>query len=92
MAPLTRRIKITNDRSTFVTLWLEPWGEDYGMSPGDEFEIVASDADEDFYFHVINDEEGLKVYAEGQVTQISVYQRGEVLLCGYNRREEIWQA
>ena len=35
------RIKVTNDRSDFVTLWLEPWGEDYGMLPADEFDIVA---------------------------------------------------
>jgi hypothetical protein len=90
MATLTQRIKITNDRATFATLWLEPWGEDYGMSPGDEFEIVAADADEGFYFHVVNEEKGVKVYAEGNVTQISVNQRGEVLSCGHNRREETW--
>jgi hypothetical protein len=90
MATLTQRIKITNDRATFATLWLEPWGEDYGMSPGDEFEIVAADADEGFYFHVVNGWKGVKVYAEGDVTQISVSQRGEVLSCGHNRLEGTW--
>ena len=43
-------LRVTNDRSGFVTLWLEPWGEDYGMLPGDEFEIVAGDAADGFYF------------------------------------------
>src|SRR5687768_15093908 len=30
MATLTKRIKVSNDRSSFATLWLETWGEDYG--------------------------------------------------------------
>ena len=85
-----RKIKVTNDRATFVTLWLEPWGEDYGMLPGDEFEVVAEDAGEGFYFHVVNAEKGTKLYAEGDVTQITVYQRGAELSCGHNRREEAW--
>ncbi len=83
-----QKIKVTNDRATFITLWLEPWGEDYGMLPGDEFEVVAADAGEDFYFHVINDDKGMKLYAGGNVMQISVYHRGAELSCGHNRRDE----
>jgi hypothetical protein len=90
MATLTQRIKISNDRSSFATLWLEPWGEDYGMPPGDEFEVVAADAEEDFYFHVEYGEKGLKVYAEGSATHVSVYQDGEMVSCGHKRREEEW--
>lgn len=85
-----QRLKISNDRASFITMWLEPWGEDYGMSPGDEFEIVAAYAGADFYFHVISDEKGMKVYAEGNTRQISVYQNGEELSCGHNRRKEMW--
>ncbi|MDQ3374879.1 MAG: hypothetical protein M3521_13450 [Acidobacteriota bacterium] len=47
------RIKIRNEFSKFVTVWLEPWGEDYGMLPSDEFEIVAKDVAENFYFKLI---------------------------------------
>jgi hypothetical protein len=83
-------LRVTNDRSGFVTLWLEPWGEDYGMLPGDEFEIVAGDAADGFYFHVIAEDKCTKVYAEGQVTQICVYQSGAELSCGHNRRKETW--
>ena len=90
MATLTKKIKVSNDRSSFATLWLEPWGEDYGMSPGDEFEVVAVDAEESFYFHIADDEKGMKVYAEGDARHVSVYQNGEMLSCGHNRREEAW--
>ena len=85
---LTHRIKISNDHSSFITLWLEPWGEDYGMSAGDEFEVVAAEAEVGFYFHISPDEKGVKVYAEGSAKHVSVYQAGEMLSCGHNRREE----
>ena len=90
MAALTKKIKVSNDCSSFITLWLEPWGEDYGMSPGDEFEVVAADAEEGFYFHISHGEKGMKLYAEGDAKHVSVYQAGEILSCGHNRREETW--
>lgn len=39
------------------TTWLEPWGEDYGMLPAAEFELIAFDAGERFHFHVVSEEE-----------------------------------
>lgn len=87
---LAQRIKVSNDRSSFITLWLEPWGEDYGMSPGDEFEILAADAEEAFYFYISQYENGMKVYAEGHAEHVSVYKGGELILCGHNRRREAW--
>ena len=83
-----QKIRISNDRTSFVTLWLEPWGEDYGMRSGDEFEVVAEDAEEGFYFHVSHDEKAIKVYAEGDAKHVSVYQAGEMLSCGHNRRDD----
>ena len=80
-----QKIKVSNDGPAFVTMWLEPWGEDYGMHSGDEFEVVADDAEEGFYFHVSYDEKCIKVYAEGDANHVSVYQAGEMLLCGHNR-------
>lgn len=90
MGALTQRIKVSNGRPSFMTLWLEPWGEDYGMSPGDEFEVVAEDAEGGFYFHVSHDEKGTKVYAEGVAKRLAVYQNGVTLSCGHNRREQAW--
>ena len=84
------KIKLTNDRSTFLTMYLEPWGEDFGMSPGDEFEIIAVDASEDVHFHVISEDNKLKLYVEGKVEEVTVYQRDVELSCGHNRRKETW--
>ena len=90
MAKLTQRIKVTNDLKTFATLWLEPWGEDYGMNPDDEFEIIANEADETFCFHVEYFDKGVKVWVEGDSKVPIVYQKGEELFCGHNRKEETW--
>jgi hypothetical protein len=88
MSKLIQRIKVSNDSASFVTAWLEPWGEDYGMSPGDEFEIVAAGAGEDFHFHIIYGNRDMKIYAERNAGSVSIYQNGELLLCGHNRRGE----
>ncbi len=78
------KIKVRNEFSKAVTLWLEPWGEDYGMLPDDEFEIIAKDVDENFYFQVDFGED-IKVWAEGQVIDIGIYKDNELLECSYNR-------
>jgi len=85
-----QRIKISNDSSSFATLWLEPWGEDYGMLPGDELEVAAMDVEKETFFYVAYNEKGMQVFAEGDAKYVSVYQNGERLSCGHNRREEAW--
>jgi hypothetical protein len=89
MEKVTLRIKISNDRDSFVTLMLEPWGEDYGMFPKDEFEIVGEDADETCYFHIVYGEKDIQVYAEGKANYYPrIYQNGIELDCGHNRQED----
>ena len=90
MTSAKQRIRVSNVCSTFATLWLEPWGEDYGMLGEDEFEVVASEPEEGFYFHVGYGAKGMKIYAEGDATEVSVYQNGQLLECGHNRRREEW--
>ena len=86
MARIIQKIRVTNDCSVFATLYLEPWGEDYGMLPNDEFEIVAADVEETFYFHICHTDKDILVYAEGDRNAYpSVYQNGNLLSCGHNR-------
>jgi hypothetical protein len=65
-------------------MWLEPWGEDYGIDPDEVLEIIATTVDKSFYFQVDLADE-IKVWAEGQVSDIGVYKDGELLQCGYKR-------
>jgi hypothetical protein len=89
MAKVTQKIRVTNESSSFTTLWLEPWGEDYGMFPNDIFEILAIDVEETFYFHISRTDKDILVYAEGDPSSYpSVYQNSNLLSCGHNRQND----
>jgi hypothetical protein len=79
------KIMVQNDFPEPVTLWLEPWGADFGMMPKDEFEIIAENADEEFYFHVVFNKDFVRVYAEGQSDYPRIFQNGIELEIGRNR-------
>ncbi len=79
------KIKITNNFPKPIILWLEPWGEDYGMMPGDEFEIIPIDAGEDFHFHLAFTDKDIRVYVEGQALYAQIYHNGKIIECGHNR-------
>lgn len=81
---MTSRIGVCNEFARPLIIWLEPWGEDYTLPPEEEVEIVAKDVDEAFHFMILMGEE-VKIYAEGQVVDIGVYQNGRLLECGHNR-------
>lgn len=55
------KMRVSNNFLEPITLWLEPWGADFGMMPEDEFEIIAENADEDFYFHIVFNKD-LKIF------------------------------
>ena len=78
------KIKVSNDFPEPITLWLEPWGADFGMMSEDEFEIIADNTDKEFYFHVVFNKD-IQVYAEGQSDYPRIYQNGIELETGHNR-------
>jgi hypothetical protein len=89
MAGNTQKIRVTNDSASFVTMWLEPWASDFGMFPNDEFEVVATDTDESFYFHITYTEKDIMVYAiGGSGTYPTIYQNGKELSSAHNRQED----
>ncbi len=81
------KLSFSNDLSSPVTLWLEPWGEDYVMLPAQTFEVVAQGTTEGFYFHVAYRAENIQIYAEGSSESVLILQNGELLECGHNRQK-----
>ena len=89
MGNFNQKIIVLNRNPFFITLMLEPWGQDYGMNPEDEFEIRAEAVDENFYFHIWHDSKFISVWAEGDREAYPyVFQNGVELRCGHNRREK----
>lgn len=83
------KIKVSNGFQKPIILCTEPWATEYGMMPKDEFEIIAEDAKDDFYFHIAFDNERITVYVEGKgASYPQIYQDGELLDYGHNRNFE----
>jgi hypothetical protein len=79
------RNKVTNDHKTPVTLWIEPWGEDYTLLPNETVDLVAEAYSEEFYLHWVVSEGKILIYAEGdQAASVSVHQAGNRLQCGHH--------
>lgn len=88
-------IKVSNERREPLTVWLEPWGEDYTLLPDETFDVVAEGASPDFYFDMACNEKDVLVYAEGDCTCVFVLRDGDALECGHNRERSIspsWDA
>lgn len=80
------RIKISNDFQKPIVLCVEPWATEYGMMPNDEFEIVAEDAKDDFYFNIVFGDERVTIFVEEEGASFpQIYQDGELLDYGHNR-------
>jgi hypothetical protein len=84
---LVSRTLIENARPFPVTLFLEPWGEDYTLEPGDVFEVRENQATEGFYLHIVYGEKMIKIWAEGQSSSCpEILLDGKLLECGHNRQ------
>ena len=76
------------------TMMLEPWGEDYWIQPGEEFDVVAESADTAFHYVVVDHPDYVAVYAEGRCESVSVFQKGQRLKCGHQKppnARKTWQ-
>lgn len=81
-----QKIIIRNDFQKPLILCVEPWATEYGMLPNDEFEIISEDTKDDFYFHIVLNNERIIIFVEGgEVDYPQIYQDGEMLDFGHQR-------
>jgi hypothetical protein len=81
------RLSVQNRRGTAFTVWVEPWGADYTLLPGESLAILASGFTEDSYFDLAHadNEHDLKVVIAGECEDWTVFQGQHELFCGHNR-------
>ena len=79
--------KIENSTGAMFPLYLEPWGMDYWLAPGEVFDIVPQNAGDDYYLHIISHPDGVQVYVEGSGEAV-VCCDGIELQCGHQRPAE----
>lgn len=88
MGKKSLKLEVTNSIDVPVTLFVEPWGRDYTMLPGETFELVMERASDDSFFNICHYEKTIEVYAEGQCLDVLVFQNKKELSCGHNRQSD----
>jgi hypothetical protein len=87
----TPKLIFRNQRDRLLTIMLEPWGEDYWIQPGDEFEFVPESPKEGFYFAVVEHTDYVAIYAEGGCGYVAVLSVGQKIECGHNRPSDAFK-
>lgn len=83
---------VKNDTESTLCLWLEPWGSDHWMRPGDRFTIVAEgDPDEPCFETVIHDQ-GISIWVNAGSEPKVIDNDGKEIPCGYQRPIETLRA
>src|SRR5689334_4888049 len=96
-------LDVRNDSGGWLVLWLEPWGEDHWLRPGETVHVRSDYGGPEETFTVErfeNDDdlaagiENITVWAEVGVADV-IDSAGTPLQCGHQRPEEIerkWKA
>ncbi len=66
-------------------IYVEPWGEDYWLFPGDSFEIVALSHETLPSFNMVETDESTQIYLEGGCHDFAVKLHGLHIEGGYQR-------
>jgi len=82
----TLRLEILNDRREAFVVLLEPWGEDYTILPGQQFELVATGTTGESRFHTEHRSHCLAVWVRGPVERIEVFAEGGEIHGGHQRQ------
>ena len=83
---MMHRIDIKNEREYAVTVWVEPWGEDYTLLPGENYSFTASTPAEGFYFSTHWQDRDILLWAEAGCEEVLATDNAVELFCGHNRQ------
>ena len=83
----THPTNFENKTNAMFSLYLEPWGSDFWLAPGEIFEVVPQNDSPDYHLHIINYADGVQVYVQGGGDAI-VCCNGKELQCGHQRPSE----
>ena len=78
------RTSVDNATENILCLWLEPWGTDHWMRPGERFTVVADAPDEEPFSVVIHDQ-GISVWVNVANAAEVLDENGNDAPCGHQR-------
>jgi hypothetical protein len=84
------KTSVGNETDGQLCLWLEPWGTDHWMRPGEVF-TVGTEAEPDTGqapFHVVVHAQGVTVWVNAGFDPEVIDQDGNTVTCGHQRPED----
>lgn len=79
---------MSNETSNMVCLWVEPWGTDHWMRPGEEFVVVTEAEPEQSPFNVVVHDQGITVWVNAGHDAEVFDKNGGLVPCGHQRAAE----
>ena len=80
------KIGITNSLKSPLGVYVEPWGEDFTLMPGEELFILAYGGWGVPWFHLVESDGVIQVHCE-ETSNFKVVQGEQELQCGHQRQE-----
>ncbi|MFE3250722.1 hypothetical protein [Streptomyces sp. NPDC059209] len=82
------KTSVSNETSSMVCLWVEPWGTDHWMRPGEEFMVVTEAEPEQSPFNVVVHDQGITVWVNAGHDAEVFDKNGGLVPCGHQRPAE----
>ena len=58
------KLRLTNARGGPRGVWVEPWGDDHWLNPGETFTVLAEDDPGTDSFNVVHHDQGVSIWYE----------------------------
>jgi hypothetical protein len=79
------KTSVSNETDSMLCLWVEPWGTDHWMRPGEEFTVVTQTAPEESPFNVVVHSQGITVWVNSANDSEVFDKNGNPAPCGHQR-------
>lgn len=82
------KTSVSNETSGMLCLWVEPWGTDHWMRPGEVFTVVTETEAEESPFNVVVHGQGITVWVNSGDDAEVFDKHGNRVPCGHQRPAE----
>ncbi|MFD3982469.1 hypothetical protein ACFWR6_28140 [Streptomyces griseus] len=76
---------MNNETDSLLCVWVEPWGTDHWMRPGEVFTVVTEADAEEASFDVVVHDQGISVWVNAGFSAEVIDQEGRAAVCGHQR-------
>ncbi|MFG2174403.1 hypothetical protein ACGFMO_24080 [Streptomyces niveus] len=83
------KTSVSNETESLLCLWVEPWGTDHWMQPGEVFTVVTESEAEESPFNVVVHAQGITVWVNSANDAEVVDKNGGLVPCGHQRPADL---